>query len=297
MLRSGLVNSDWRCQFRAFCSCHRRTYYDSPCGEEDFINQGLLCRNFEHLGVHIAFDRTRTYPAYRRGLHSSWGLVRFLVWIYWTLRADMEYRCWIGSAWEHDRLYLHYLWIFMAQLGSLAIYIYIFFHLRLRAKELNHRRFSLPSTASSNNTKRLTGHGPQAANQIVISSFHGDDPFTNSRKKLQRTARTMVVYPVAYIILTLPLAIGRVAAMAGKELSLVYFCVAGTMMATCGVMDVLLYLSTRKAIIKSELGGRLSNNNSGGMQSSHDPSVLDPVNYRVSQPSSLLQPQKQDPYS
>jgi hypothetical protein len=64
----------------------------------------------------------------------------------------------------------------------------------------------------------------------------------------------MVVYPFAYVALTLPLAAGRVAAMTGKNVPLVYLAVAGTMMASCGVIDVILYISTRKALVRSSVG-------------------------------------------
>lgn len=63
-----------------------------------------------------------------------------------------------------------------------------------------------------------------------------------------------MVYPFAYITLTLPLAVGRVAAMTGKNVSLVYLVVAGTMMASCGVIDVILYMNTRKALVKTSVG-------------------------------------------
>jgi hypothetical protein len=64
----------------------------------------------------------------------------------------------------------------------------------------------------------------------------------------------MVVYPFAYIALTLPLASGRVAAMAGNEPPLAFFPVAGTLMACCGITDVLLCIWTRKALLKSNVG-------------------------------------------
>jgi hypothetical protein len=61
----------------------------------------------------------------------------------------------------------------------------------------------------------------------------------------------MVVYPFAYVALTLPLASGRVSAMAGHEPPLAFYPVAGTLMACCGITDVLLYIWTRKALLKN----------------------------------------------
>jgi len=54
------------------------------------------------------------------------------------------------------------------------------------------------------------------------------------------------------VICTSPLAIGRIASLAGNEISLGYFCAAGTMIACNGWLDVLLYASTRADIVFSE---------------------------------------------
>ncbi|KAJ8132378.1 hypothetical protein O1611_g1246 [Lasiodiplodia mahajangana] len=58
-----------------------------------------------------------------------------------------------------------------------------------------------------------------------------------------------LVYPVIYLICILPLAIGRVATMAGKEPSLGYFCFAGALAASNGWLDVLLFTTTRRSIV------------------------------------------------
>jgi hypothetical protein len=88
----------------------------------------------------------------------------------------------------------------------------------------------------------------------TIVTTAATDPFLASRQRIAKAARYMVVYPFAYVTLTLPLAAGRVAAMTGKTVPLVYLAVAGTMMASCGVIDVILYISTRKALVRSSVG-------------------------------------------
>jgi hypothetical protein len=62
----------------------------------------------------------------------------------------------------------------------------------------------------------------------------------------------MVLYPLIYTICTAPLAAGRIYALAGHEVSLGYFCAAGTMIACNGWLDVILYASTRADIVFSE---------------------------------------------
>jgi hypothetical protein len=62
----------------------------------------------------------------------------------------------------------------------------------------------------------------------------------------------MILYPAIYVICTSPLAIGRIVTLSGKDVPLGYFCVAGTMIACNGWLDVLLYASTRADIVFSE---------------------------------------------
>lgn len=62
----------------------------------------------------------------------------------------------------------------------------------------------------------------------------------------------MIIYPLIYVICTIPLAAGRIASLAGRDISLAYFCVAGSMIACNGWLDVLLYASTRAEIVFSE---------------------------------------------
>jgi hypothetical protein len=42
--------------------------------------------------------------------------------------------------------------------------------------------------------------------------------------------------------------------MAGKTPPLVFFPVAGSLIACCGITDVILYISTRKALVRSSVG-------------------------------------------
>ena len=86
-----------------------------------------------------------------------------------------------------------------------------------------------------------------------------------------RTARYMVVYPFAYVALTLPLASGRVASMAGHDPPLAFFPAAGTLMACCGITDVLLYIWTRKALLKSSVGVKPFSSPENGMERHQTP--------------------------
>lgn len=70
-----------------------------------------------------------------------------------------------------------------------------------------------------------------------------------------------MAYPAFYVALTLPLAAGRLAAMTGTTLSPVYYSIAGSMMASCGFIDVILYVTTRKALVGTHGAAEKRKNN------------------------------------
>ena len=75
---------------------------------------------------------------------------------------------------------------------------------------------------------------------------------SNSRHSIHRIARYMVLYPITYVILSLPLAAGRMASMTGKNLPIPYYCVAGALMTSSGFVDAILYAFTRRVIALSD---------------------------------------------
>lgn len=118
---------------------------------------------------------------------------------------------------EHPsmRLWTHYFWIFAAQFFTILLYAIMFFQLRRRIAE-----------------------------SAILGSRH-----TESLRRLNRVVAYMVIYPIVYIILTLPLAAGRMASSHGNTPSVTYFCVAGTLMTLSGFCDTLLYTLTRRSVV------------------------------------------------
>lgn len=57
------------------------------------------------------------------------------------------------------------------------------------------------------------------------------------------------MYPLIYVMCTLPLALGRIATMAGAHVPMGYYCFAGTLIASNGSFDCLLFGTTRHAIV------------------------------------------------
>lgn len=70
-----------------------------------------------------------------------------------------------------------------------------------------------------------------------------------SLQRLNRVVIYMVVYPLVYLVLSLPLAAGRMATARGYPPSKTYFGVAGCLMAMSGFFDVTVYTLTRRHLL------------------------------------------------
>ena len=150
--------------------------------------------------------------------------------------------CWASSEYERERLALHYIWVFMVQFGTVIIYALVLLHLKKTMLLI------LP-----------------AAQQ------------TETYAKVDRAAKLMVLYPVTYIVLTLPLSAGRMWSMAnhGRNLPEAYQCVAGALIASSGFVDALLYTLTRKQLLKSSNRSAGAVSQSGEHRKKHNCSVRD----------------------
>jgi hypothetical protein len=62
----------------------------------------------------------------------------------------------------------------------------------------------------------------------------------------------MVVYPLVYVVCTIPLASARMDTMTGHAPSLERLCLAGALITSNGWLDVLLYTLTRRIMIFSD---------------------------------------------
>ncbi|GKZ17671.1 hypothetical protein AbraIFM66951_009653 [Aspergillus brasiliensis] len=123
--------------------------------------------------------------------------------------------CWIGPDHETERLWVHYLWIFLAEFGTVVLYGLMFFYLRRRMKQ--------SATLRQNHQENL--------------------------KRLNRVVIYMVIYPLVYLLLSLPLAAGRMSTARKVIPSRQYFAVAGSLMALSGFVDVLVYTLTRRHLL------------------------------------------------
>jgi len=166
--------------------------------------------------------------------------------------------CWVNSAFQDLRLTLHYLWIFICLAFTTVVYIAIYIHLQI------HSKHSQTCCLSSGGQHALDGEhypnsDPNRASPVPSMAPSSPRSMVTDMSTLKQlpplpaSARhpTFLLYPIIYVLCTAPLAAGRIASMAGNKVPLSYFCFAGAMIASAGWLDVILYSSTRRAIVFS----------------------------------------------
>lgn len=125
----------------------------------------------------------------------------------------------MNRSYETLRLVTHYLFIFMALATTSGLYIAIFINLRRQTR-------------------------PNASTDLTGTT----DPAAVAQLQLSRNP-AFLIYPVIYVMCTLPLAVGRLTSMVGGEPPLGYMCFAGAMIASNGMFDCLLFGTTRNVIV------------------------------------------------
>ncbi|KAL4868633.1 hypothetical protein BDV12DRAFT_185835 [Aspergillus spectabilis] len=173
-----------------------------------------------HTFYLVALGRKLSYRAFVSIVVGLWAFVAILVIIPLASHGGDVFVpagawCWIGEDYEPIRLWTHYFWIFLAEFGTVCLYAVLWFQLRRRIKQ-----------------------------SAILGSSH-----IESLKRLRRVVGYMIIYPIAYIVLSLPLAAGRMATARGNTPGIVYFCVSGALITSSGLVDVLLYTLTRKNLI------------------------------------------------
>ncbi|KAJ6014158.1 hypothetical protein N7540_008749 [Penicillium herquei] len=123
--------------------------------------------------------------------------------------------CWLSPDHENERLWGHYFWIFLSEFGTIVLYAFMFIHLRRRMSQA-----------------KMLRRGQQ-----------------ESLRRLNRVVIYMVIYPLVYVVMSLPLAAGRMASARGDSPGKTYFGVAGCLMALSGAMDVAVYTLTRRHLL------------------------------------------------
>ncbi|KAL4930403.1 protein gprD [Aspergillus undulatus] len=83
---------------------------------------------------------------------------------------------------------------------------------------------------------------------FIPVGLYGSETF-QSLKRLNRVVIYMLIYPFVYVVLSLPLAAGRISSARHVEPSRQYFAVAGSLMALSGLGDAVVYALTRRQLL------------------------------------------------
>lgn len=173
-----------------------------------------------HTFLLVVWGRKMSYRVFVCFVVGVWGFVVLIVILPLALHGGDVFVpagawCWISEEYETTRLWTHYLWIFLAEFGTVVLYAVMYLQLR---------------------------------RQIAASSILGNTQL-ESLKRLRRVVGYMTIYPIVYVTLSLPLAAGRMATADGDEPSIVFFCCAGAIITSSGLVDVVLYTLTRRNLI------------------------------------------------
>ena len=148
-----------------------------------------------------------------------------------------------------------------------ALYIVLFCFIRIQSKNLLKGTSSTEHKSHSQSTHELqtweanleSGKGDQtlAASQILTTRtvtvnteerLHHSSPM-QSYRRMKKVSITLLIYPLLYFFLTMPLAVSRIAEFTGKEWGLTFAYVGAAIFDCSGLANVLLYTTTRKGII------------------------------------------------
>ncbi|KAG9050900.1 hypothetical protein FS842_011295 [Serendipita sp. 407] len=178
--------------------------------------------------------------------------------------------CWIRKEYSVEKYALHYAWQWFSALVSLILYTLLFFRLRGNIQVDDRWRFhfqrrstltanpatnvSLPNSPGFSSSPRFpTSPGYSSSPRFPISPGFPRRLSTSSQHmapmvdpKIQRIARNMMLYPIAYIFLLLPHSIVRFLGFAGgvttpSGVSLV----TATLLMLNGLVDSILFTLTR----------------------------------------------------
>lgn len=189
--------------------------------------------------------------------------VRASAWVSRPLRSKLPYlrsgllltgikQCWINEEYEELRLVTHYLYIFLAIVFTSLLYLAIFLTLRSR---LSHSQSG--AVPDSKPQRPALRHKASLLSVMSASSQSSTSPLRSpldTQPKINADHHpAFLVYPLIYVLCTMPLAVGRIAAMTGVHVPLEFFCAAGALIVSNGWLDVLLWGTTRHTIVFGRL--------------------------------------------
>lgn len=140
------------------------------------------------------------------------------------------------------------MYIFIALVATPVVYGAIFLHLRTRLARVQMREHGGGENAAP--TRPPLRHTASVLDIMTASSSSSSASSSSSQQQISYDHHpAFLIYPLIYVVCTLPLALGRVGSLAGAPIPLWYFCMAGALIASNGWLDCLLWGTTRHTIV------------------------------------------------
>jgi len=136
------------------------------------------------------------------------------------------YWCWISPHYPTERITLDYMMMFMAAFFSFVIYTLIF--LRLRGN--------------------IVGNGWQIRFRFLNKEASGRGSEMTKGNQSMAIAKQMLLYPVAYCGLILPIAATRFSSWSGHAVPFEVTIFSGTVFLMSGLVNVVLFTTTRRIL-------------------------------------------------
>ncbi|KAL4946820.1 G protein-coupled glucose receptor regulating Gpa2-domain-containing protein [Aspergillus oleicola] len=193
-----------------------------------------------HTGAVVLRGRQLPYGAFVGCIVALWVFILVLGFIPVSLYRENTFViseagwCWLSPTHEAERLWGHYIWIFLSEFGTILLYSTITLYLRRRMKAADLK--------------------------IQTHNYNRSPRESQALKRINRVVVYMLVYPLSYVVFSLPLAAGRMSSARHVIPSREYFAVAGCLMALSGAVDTVVYTLTRKQLLLHTEGG-----SSGGL--------------------------------
>ncbi|SMR41548.1 unnamed protein product [Zymoseptoria tritici ST99CH_1A5] len=172
-----------------------------------------------HLFADIVFDWRPNLIMFRSATALTWIWVMACASMGFAMHPDFYARagmwCFISHRYMDDRLWFHYLWIILAELIVVLLYTLLFIAMLRRVR------------------------------RIFTESDYDDQ----LQQRANFAIRTILIYPIVYVMCTLPSVVARLKLMAGQHVGYTEFATMGVAMCSNGWVDAVLYTLTRRSLI------------------------------------------------
>lgn len=145
------------------------------------------------------------------------------------------YWCWIAPTYSIERLLAEYLFMFLSAGSSFILYLLVFFKLR-------------GNITVSSGYKLQFHHSPEYR---ISRTDDGAYVVTNDRSlasHLDGVARHMLMHPIAYILMVLPLAATRLSAFSGTSVPFPFIVFSASAFVLAGFINTVLYCTSRNIL-------------------------------------------------